>query len=114
MVDPLDSASLVGPRSSWAYWHQEILQKVRSNDETTTAEATAPVRGDGVAEVLSASLAGAPLAPPTLVIPIPPEPPVPLPSLHGLLSGSYCAYPSRMSGRLMICSGRAWSNPSAR
>ena len=43
-------------------------------------------------EVLSASLAGASLAPPTLVIPIPPEPPVPLPSLHGLLSGSYSAH----------------------
>jgi hypothetical protein len=43
-------------------------------------------------EVLSASLAGASLAPPTLVVPIPPEPPVPLPSLHGLLSGRYSAH----------------------
>ena len=53
--------------------HQEILQKVRSNDETTTAESAAPVRGDGVAQVLSASLAGASWLPPPWSSPSPRE-----------------------------------------
>jgi hypothetical protein len=62
-------------------------------------------------EVLSASLAGASLAPPTLVIPIPPEPPVPLPSLHGLLSGSYSAHTLPDVGTTYDLSGQGQVQP---
>jgi hypothetical protein len=67
-------------------------------------------------EVLSASLAVAPLAPPTLVIPIPPKPPVPLslplPTPHevvlnGMLSGSYSAYPFPVSANAFSVSANA-------
>ena len=61
-------------------------------------------------EVLSASLAVAPLAPPTLVIPIPPEPPVP-PPLHGLLSGSYSAHTLPDVGTTYDLSGQGQVQP---
>ena len=51
------------------------------------------------------------LAPPTLVIPIPPEPPVPLPSLHGLLSGSYSAHTLPDVGTTYDLSGQGQVQP---
>ena len=74
MGDPLDSADpFVGPRSPWACWHKEILQKVRRMMRPPQRNRRLQFEVMESREVLSASLAVAPLAPPTLVIPIPPR-----------------------------------------